>query len=221
MAGLMARNLMARGLVARGLAVRLMAVALLVAAELAGVSAMLVGDPATARAQFLRGHHFPSFGCGHHNNRRGGGGWFGVPQQQDNSQYVDSSRAPAATPRKPDAPPVQTPILVVGDAMADWLGYGLDQAFADTPEIGILRRHRTLSGLIRADVRSDPRGDYPDWPQAAREMIASQKPKFVVMMIGLNDRRSIRETVLATRPKPAQPTNPDADPASRELDEPA
>ncbi len=94
---------------------------------------------------------------------------------------------------------MQTPILVLGDAMADWLGYGLEQAFADTPEIGVLRRHRTLSGLIRADVRSDPRGDYPDWPQAAREMIASQKPKFVVMMIGLNDRRSIRETVLAAR----------------------
>jgi uncharacterized protein len=69
-------------------------------------------------------------------------------------------------------------------------------------------------------VRSDPRGDYPDWPQAAREMIASQKPKFVVMMIGLNDRRSIREVVQAARAKPAQPANPDSDPASRELDEP-
>jgi hypothetical protein len=221
MAVLMARNLMARGLVARGLAVRLMAVALLVAAELAAVSAMLVVAPAPAQAQFLFGDRFPFFGFGHNNNRRGGGGWFGAPQQQDNSQYVDSSRAPAATPRKPDAPPVQTPILVVGDAMADWLGYGLDQAFADTPEIGILRRHRTLSGLIRADVRSDPRGDYPDWPQAARELIASQKPKFVVMMIGLNDRRSIREVVQATRAKPAQPATPDADSAARELDEPA
>jgi uncharacterized protein len=206
---------------ARGLAVRLMAAALLVAAEVAAVSAVLVVAPVPAEAQFLFGDRFPFFGgFGRNNNRRGGGGWFGAPQQQDNSQYVDYSRAPAATPRKPDAPPVQTPILVLGDAMGDWLGYGLEQAFADTPEIGVLRRHRTLSGLIRADVRSDPRGDYPDWPQAAREMIASQKPKFVVMMIGLNDRRSIRETVLAARPKPAQPTNPDADPASRELDEP-
>jgi uncharacterized protein len=206
---------------ARGLAVRLMAAALLVAAELAAVSAVLVVAPVPAEAQFLFGDRFPFFGGFGRNNNRRGGGWFGAPQQQDNSQYVDYSRAPAATPRKPDAPPVQTPILVVGDAMADWLGYGLEQAFADTPEIGILRRHRTLSGLIRADVRSDPRGDYPDWPQAAREMIASQKPKFVVMMIGLNDRRSIRETVQATRAKPAAPAIPDADPASRELDEPA
>jgi uncharacterized protein len=205
----------------RGLAVRLMAAALLVAAELAAVSAVLVVAPAPAEAQFLFGDRFPFFGGFGRNNNRRGGGWFGQPQQQDNSQYVDYSRAPAATPRKPDAPPVQTPILVLGDAMADWLGYGLDQAFADTPEIGILRRHRTLSGLIRADVRSDPRGDYPDWPQAAREMIASQKPKFVVMMIGLNDRRSIRETVQATRAKPAQPAIPESDPAARELDEPA
>jgi uncharacterized protein len=207
---------------ARGLAVRLMAAALLVAAELAAASAALVVVPAPAEAQFLFGDRFPFFGgFGRNNNRRGGGGWFGAPQQQDNSQYVDYSRAPAATPRKPDAPPVQTPILVIGDAMADWLGYGLEQAFADTPEIGILRRQRTLSGLIRADVRSDPRGDYPDWPQAARELIASQKPKFVVMMLGLNDRRSIREVVQATRAKPAQPATPDSDPASRELDQPA
>jgi uncharacterized protein len=205
---------------ARGLAVRLMAAALLVAAELAAASAVLVVAPVSAEAQFLFGDRFPFFGFGRNNNRRGGG-WFGLPQQQDNSQYVDYSRAPAPTPRKPDAPPVQTPILVLGDAMADWLGYGMEQAFADTPEIGILRRHRTLSGLIRADVRSDPRGDYPDWPQVARETIASQKPKFVVMMIGLNDRRSIRELVQAARAKPAQPATPDSDPASRELDQPA
>ena len=208
---------------ARGLARRLMAAALLVAAELAAVSAVLVVVPVPAEAQFLFGDRFPFFGgFGRNNNRRGGGGgWFGLgQQQQDNSQYVDYSRAPAATPRKPDAPAVQTPILVLGDSMADWLGYGLEQAFADTPEIGVLRRHRTLSGLIRADVRNDPRGDYPDWPQAAREAIASQKPKFVVMMIGLNDRRSIREIVQAARAKPAQPATPDSDPASRELDEP-
>jgi hypothetical protein len=212
---------MTGGLMARGLAVRLMAAALLVGAELAAASAVLVVAPAPAEAQFLFGDRFPFFGGFGRNTNRRGGGWFGLPQQQDNSQYVDYSRAPAATPRKPDAPPVQTPILVLGDSMADWLGYGLEQAFADTPEIGVLRRHRTLSGLIRADVRSDPRGDYPDWTQAAREIIASQKPKFVVMMIGLNDRRSIREAVQAARAKPAQPVTPDNDPAARELNEPA
>ena len=84
-------------------------------------------------------------------------------------------------------------MVVLGDSMADWLAYGLEQAAAESPDIGILRRHRTLSGLIRADVRSDPRGDYPDWPQAAREILNADKANFIVMMIGLNDRRSIKE----------------------------
>jgi hypothetical protein len=50
-------------------------------------------------------------------------------------------------------------------------------------------------------------------------MIAAQKPKFVVMMIGLNDRKQIKEVVQPVRPKPAVPAAPEAiDPASRELD---
>jgi hypothetical protein len=96
--------------------------------------------------------------------------------------------------------------MVFGDSMADWLGYGLEQAYADAPEMVVLRRHRTDSGLIRTENRNDPRGEYPDWPQAAREMIAAQKPKFVLMMIGINDRRSIRET--APVPAPAAALRP-------------
>ena len=98
--------------------------------------------------------------------------------------------------------------MVFGDSMADWLAYGLEQAFTDNPEIGILRRHRTSSGLIRTEVRNDPRGEYPDWPVAAKEMIAAQKPKFVVMMIGLNDRKQIKEVVQPARAKPAVPPLP-------------
>jgi lysophospholipase L1-like esterase len=56
---------------------------------------------------------------------------------------------------------------------------------------------------------------------AAKEMIAAQKPKFVVMMIGLNDRKQIREVVPPTRAKPVGPAVPEpADPAARELDRP-
>ena len=56
------------------------------------------------------------------------------------------------------------------------------------------RRHRaqafpTDSGLIRYD----PRRDNVDWAQAIREMIAADKPKFIVMMVGGNDRQAIRE----------------------------
>src|SRR5262249_2419652 len=72
-------------------------------------------------------------------------------------------------------------IVVMGDANADWLAYGLEDAFSEQPEIGIVRKHRTASGLIRYDQRRDI-----ECPQLAREIIAAEKPKFVVMMIGNN-----------------------------------
>src|SRR5256714_8805774 len=81
--------------------------------------------------------------------------------------------------------------------MADWLAYGLEEAFADSPEIGILRKHRANSGLIRTDSY--------DWPTQARDMLNAEKPDFVVMMIGLGDRRGIREAI-----RPPQPARPPA-----------
>jgi uncharacterized protein len=179
------------------------------AADMAAVTTLLVVAPAPARAQ-LFDDLFPFF---QRNNRRG---WFAPPEREERAP--DYSKAPA--PKKTDAVP-QTQIMVFGDSMADWLAYGLEQAYTDTPEIGILRRHRTLSGLIRIEARNDPRGEYPDWPLAAKEMIAAQKPKFVVMMIGMNDRRQIKEAPQAVRAKPVASANPDAnDPAARELDTP-
>jgi hypothetical protein len=135
----------------------------------------------------------------------------------------DYSRAPA--PKKPEpktdtaAGAALNTVMVFGDSMADWLAYGLEQAYADSPEMAVLRRHRTNSGLIRTEGRSDPR-EFPDWPQAAREMIAAGKPKFVLMMIGLNDRRQIRETAQAARAARPAAARPD-DPAALELDKPA
>lgn len=74
----------------------------------------------------------------------------------------DFSHAPAATPRK-DA---TVKIVVMGDANADWLAYGLEDVYSDNPEIGIVRKHRTESGLISYDSRRDL-----DWPQVVRETI--------------------------------------------------
>jgi hypothetical protein len=128
--------------------------------------------------------------------RRGGGSnrnnpFSGDTYRQGGGAEENNAKAPPPT-RKADSAPL-TSVVVLGDSMADWLAYGLEQAAAESPDIGILRRHRTLSGLIRADVKSDPRGDYPDWPQAAREILNADKANFIVMMIGLNDRRSIKE----------------------------
>ncbi len=113
----------------------------------------------------------------------------------------DASRAPAAAQRKADAPQTAT-ILIMGDSMADWLASGLEDALVDTPEIGIIRKHRHGAGLIRYDLRNEAL----DWAQGARDILASEKPNFIVMMVGLNDRQSIR-----VRQPPARGTTPPAD----------
>ena len=145
-----------------------------------------------AQAQFWDWGNRPQRQQQQYNNNNwfgGGGGWFGndrrYDQRQEREAPVDYSRAPASTQKKTDA---TTPIVVVGDANADWLAYGLEDAFAEKPEINILRKHRTDSGLIRYDTRRDI-----EWPQVAREIIAADKPKFIIMMIGNNDRQTIRE----------------------------
>jgi hypothetical protein len=102
---------------------------------------------------------------------------------------VDSTRAPS--PRRLDAQPAGGSVLVLGDSMADWLAYGLEDALGDTPDLGVLRRNRASSGLIRYDSRNEKE----DWALAIREAIAAAKPKFIVMMLGLNDRISIRDRV--------------------------
>jgi hypothetical protein len=206
----------------RGVCTRfLIAIALLVA-EACVAMTLLTLAPAPSGAQFFFDDRSPF----QNRRQRGPFEWYEqAPQQQPERERApppaDYSRAPA--PKKLDSKAesaVTTPILVLGDSMADWLAYGLELAYADSPEIGILRRHRTNSGLIRTEVRSDPRGDYPDWPQTARELIAAQKPKFVLMMVGINDRRQLRETgqvaPAARTVKPA-PQRAD-DPAALELD---
>jgi len=128
-------------------------------------------------------------------------GWDRDRERESPSDY---SHAPGPSAKKPE---VTTPIVVMGDANADWLGYGLEDAFSEKPEIGIVRKHRTDSGLIRyGDRRADV-----EWPQMAREIIAAEKPKFIVMMIGNNDRQTIREKVPpVVRPGAAKAGTPQA-----------
>jgi hypothetical protein len=114
------------------------------------------------------------------------GGLFGSPPPQ-NPAPVDYSRAPPPQ-RKVDAAAATTTLVVVGDSMADWLAYGLEEAFAETPEMAIVRKHRSTAGLIRYDTRRDV-----EWPQVVKEMIAADKPKLIVMMVGMHDRQAIRE----------------------------
>ena len=196
---------MATGIVPR----RIVVVALVAAVELA--AALIAAAVTPASAQWFD-DRFP-FQQRQQQQRN----WFNPfaqPVPEKPAPPVDYSRAPA--PKKHDTPP-QTTVVVMGDAMADWLAYGLELAAAESPDIGILRKHKTISGLIRAEVRSDPRGDHPDWPQAARDILAAEPANFVVFMLGLNDRKAIRDKVAArgatpeSQAKPQTPAKPGVD----------
>jgi hypothetical protein len=136
-----------------------------------------------------------------------------APEPEHREAPVDYSHAPA--PQRKDNQAVTTPIVVMGDAMADWLAYGLEDAFSEQPEIGIVRKNRTASGLIRYDSRRDV-----DWAQTAREIIAADKPKVIVMMIGINDHQQIRERAPAPPAKPVAGKSGTA-PAQPALGQPA
>lgn len=161
--------------------------------------AILVSVAGPASAQFF---NFPGFGGPPQRaappppsrGGGGGGGWFGgdffapFQQQQPQAPRQDFSRAPA--PAKRDAIPDKN-VLVIGDAMADWLAYGLEDAYTEQPDMGVIRKHKTTSGLIKYQ----PRGEPSDWATAAKGILETEKPDVIVVMLGLNDRIAIREAM--------------------------
>ena len=166
---------------------RLAMIALLGAAECATFGLTL---PAPAQAQdfpFLSRQRAP----------RGDGFFqqlFGPSnRRQDDRDYqtqqapADNSRAPAARKADPNQTAPTTSVVVLGDGMADWLAYGLEDAFGDAPEVGIVRKNKAHSGLIRYDARSDL-----DWWHTARDILNAEKPNYVIMMLGVSDRQNFR-----------------------------
>ena len=133
----------------------------------------------------------------------GGGGWFGkelfVPFQPEAPKHRTVRRAPARLAVHEDfsrAPPPEKretvpdrSVLLLGDGMADWLAYGLEDAYAEQPDLSVIRRDKTVSGLIRYQ----PKGDPADWAAAAKGILATEKPDAIVIMLGLNDRIRMRE----------------------------
>jgi hypothetical protein len=160
---------------------------------LAVAVALLIGIAGPASAQFF---NFGGFGGPPQRQapQRGGGGWFGgdffapFQQQQQSPQAPrqDFSRAPGPAKRDTVA---ERNVLVLGDAMADWLGYGLEDAYSEQPDMGVIRKHKTVSGLIKYQ----PRGEPADWAAAARGILANEKPDAIVVMLGIHDRQAIRE----------------------------
>src|SRR5947207_1310759 len=184
---------------------RIIGPALLIAVELVVALALLTATAPPAAAQF--DFRFPFFDT--RPRRPSAPSWpWGQPWQERREAPVDFSKAPP--PRKHETPPTAN-ILVLGDSMADWLGYGLEEAFAEAPEFGITRKHRANRGLIKIETRSETY----DAVHAAREILAAEKPDFVVMMIGLADRQSIRERQVRAAPAtPGQPPQTQQPPAA-------
>src|SRR5712671_5060489 len=169
---------------------------------LAVAVALLFGIVAPASAQFFNFGGPPrpqprssggGFGEGF------GGGWFGgdvftpfprqVPRYQAPKRIIeDFSKAPPPEKRETV---LERNVLVLGDGMADWLAYGLEDAYAEQPDMGVIRKHKTVSGLIKYQ----PKGEPSDWAAAAKGILATEKPDAIIVMLGLNDRVAIREPV--------------------------
>src|ERR1700716_474569 len=153
---------------------------------LAVAVALLVGIAGPASAQFF------NFG-GWSRPQPRSGGWFGgdlfAPfQQQQAPKRIIENFSKAPPPEKRETVPERN-VLVLGDGMADWLAYGLEDAYAEQPDMGVIRKHKTVSGLIKYQ----PKGDPADWAAAAKDILATEKADAIVVMLGLNDRVPIRE----------------------------
>src|ERR1700716_3146216 len=169
---------------------------------LAIAAAMVLGIVGPSSAQFF---NFGGFQQRPQSQRGGGGfggGWFGndmfdpfqqpAPQprwdRRETLPPVREGFSKAPPPEKRETVPERN-VLVLGDAMADWLAYGLEETYAEQPEMGVIRKHKTVSGLIKYQ----PKGDPADWAAAARGILATEKPDAIIVMLGLNDRVSLRE----------------------------
>jgi hypothetical protein len=107
----------------------------------------------------------------------GGGGGGG-----NDSASGSASSAPA---EKPEVA-ANYFVATMGDTFALLLANGLEETFADRPEIGVLKKAKESSGLVR--------DDFYNWTQAARDIAgATPKPDVAVIMLGSNDRQPLRD----------------------------
>src|SRR5919198_2871921 len=168
---------------------------------LAVALALLIGIAGPASAQFF---NFGGWSRPAPPRQGGGGGWFGgdffAPfQQQQPKRVQDFSKAPPPEKRDPNFVP-ERHVLVLGDGMADWLAYGLEDAYTERPDMGVIRKNRATSGLIKYQ----PKGEPSDWAAAAKQILATEKPDAIVVMLGLNDRIAMRDTAPEKSDKAAE-----------------
>jgi uncharacterized protein len=76
-------------------------------------------------------------------------------------------------------------ILVIGDALAGGLGAGMTRMSQDDAKIEVINRFNESSGLARREVY--------DWAAALPKIVADKPVNAVVVLVGMNDRQSIRD----------------------------
>jgi hypothetical protein len=144
---------------------------------------------------------FPLFG---NPGGGGGGGDQYNPFYRPAPPPVESYKPPP--PRKLETPPTTT-VMVIGDTMADWLAYGLEEVLSDTPDVGVVRNIRPTSGLVRYDAKNDSL----EWSGVVKDALVNEKPSAIVVMLGLNDRLPFRDKVPPkSSPQSAQAAQPQA-----------
>lgn len=87
--------------------------------------------------------------------------------------------APVVVAKLPDA----RKVLIVGDFIANGIGDGLTEAFAEMPGVTIDGRSNGSSGLVRQD--------YYNWETQLPALIDEVKPAVVVLSLGANDRQAM------------------------------
>jgi hypothetical protein len=116
----------------------------------------------------------------------------GAQRRQDQGQREQPRRKRPAAPAEPVYPAIEIQpknpdakkVLVVGDFVAGGLAWGLDQAFGEEPRLAVVDRSDGSSGFVR--------DDHFDWAGKISEILSTDQPDMIVVMIGANDRQPIR-----------------------------
>ncbi|HEY6631913.1 MAG TPA: DUF459 domain-containing protein [Rhizobiaceae bacterium] len=123
----------------------------------------------------------------------------GEPHRTERPQRAERKKRPrqregdeppqvAAVTKRPDA----RVVIVIGDFLASGLAEGLTTAFTQNPDVRIVDRTSGSSGFVRED--------FHNWPEKVDQLITTERPAAIVVMIGANDRQQmlvdgVRETV--------------------------
>jgi len=135
--------------------------------------------------------------------------------RSNRSRPSDSDAIKPPVAKKLDTPP-STTVAVIGDSLGDWLAYGLEETFTDTPDVGVVRKIRPSSGVVRLD----PKADTFDYPAAVKDILGADRPNAIVVMLGVNDRVSLRERAIVHPVQPAAQGQEKAQEKAQDKDKP-